>query len=86
MLQVKPGRAHPIFRLLFAPRWKRKLAPPVIEQALLQAEAEHEQLKAARATGARFIPGIGLVFNPFLVLQVHRSNLLQETLAQVCTI
>lgn len=53
-------------------------------QALLQAEAEHEQLKAARATGARFIPGVGLVFNPFLVLKVQRSHLLQETLAQVC--
>ncbi|CAM9423866.1 unnamed protein product [Scytosiphon promiscuus] len=56
------------------------------KKALLQAEAEMEQMKAARTGGARFVPGIGVVINPFLVLQVNRSRLLHETLAQVSQI
>lgn len=42
-----------------------------------------EQRKAAGQTGLRFVRGVGLVFNPFLVLKVHRAHLLQETINQV---
>lgn len=49
---------------------------------MLKAEGEMEQRKAAERSVMRFVAGVGLVFNPFLVLQVHRDHLLQETLQQ----
>ncbi|CAB1107056.1 unnamed protein product [Ectocarpus sp. CCAP 1310/34] len=50
-------------------------------QFLLKAEAKVEQDKAAQASG-HYVPLVGVVIRPFLVLTVNRTHLLQETLAQ----
>ncbi|CAM9972017.1 unnamed protein product [Ectocarpus sp. 12 AP-2014] len=53
-----------------------------LKKFLLKAEAQVEQDKAARASG-HYVPLVGVVIKPFLVLTVNRTHLLQETLAQV---
>lgn len=57
------------------------------KQQLIRAEAESEQMSAIQRGSIRYDPSSGgLVFQPFLVLNVEREHLLQQTLQQVSAV